>query len=247
MLRVEGVCKSYSKGGWFRKAQQQVLYDISFDWNQGECLGVIGESGSGKSTLGRLLLGIEKPNRGNITFAGKPVADRRTKTGGISAVFQDYTSSINPFFTVEQALLEPLKLAIGEQKIRESNMECLLVQVGLDASYLPKYPHELSGGEAQRVCIARALATEPACIVLDEAISSLDGSVQMQVLELLKSLRASHGMGYIFITHDIQAASYLCDRVMIFRSGQIEEMIQVERLGDVQSPYAQELLRKIMV
>ncbi|MFM1655755.1 ABC transporter ATP-binding protein [Brevibacillus sp. B_LB10_24] len=247
MLKVEGVCKSYKKGGWFSKAQQQVLYDISFEWKQGECLGVIGESGSGKSTLGRLLLGIEKPDRGEITYNGKSVSNRRSSRGGFSAVFQDYTSSINPFYTVEQSMLEPLKLAKEEPKLRESKMEGLLVQVGLDASYLPKYPHELSGGEAQRVCIARALSTEPACIVLDEAISSLDGSVQMQVLELLKSLRASHGMGYIFITHDIQAAAYLCDRVMIVKSGRIEEIALVERLSDVQSPYARELLRKIMV
>lgn len=247
MLRVEGVCKSYKKGGWFGKARQQVLYDISFAWKQGECLGIIGESGSGKSTLGRLLLGIEKPDRGTVTFNGKPVSDRKTRRGGISAVFQDYTSSINPFYTVEQAMLEPLKLAKVEPQLHKRKIESLLVQVGLDTSYLPKYPHELSGGEAQRVCIARAVSTEPACIVLDEAISALDGSVQMQVLELLKSLREAHGMGYVFITHDIQAAAYLCDRVMIVRGGRIEELVEVERLRDVQSPYARELLRKIMV
>ncbi|MGG1659102.1 ABC transporter ATP-binding protein [Brevibacillus sp. NRS-1366] len=247
MLKVEGVCKSYKKGGWFVKAWQQVLYDIGFEWKQGECLGIIGESGSGKSTLGRLLLGIEKPDRGAITFGGKPVSERSARRGGISAVFQDYTSSINPFYTVEQAMLEPLTLAKEEPKLRQSKIERLLVHVGLDASYLPKYPHELSGGEAQRVCIARAVSTEPACIVLDEAISSLDGSVQMQVLELLKGLRDTHRMGYIFITHDIQAAAYLCDRVMIIRSGRIEELIEVEHLSDVQSPYARELLRKIMV
>ncbi|MFP3390203.1 ABC transporter ATP-binding protein [Brevibacillus sp. SIMBA_040] len=246
MLIVDGVFKSYKKGGWFSSTQQQVLYDISFEWKRGECLGIIGESGSGKSTLGRLLLGIEKPDRGSIMLDGKPVSDYRTRRGGISAVFQDYTSSINPFYTVEQAMLEPLMLAKEKPELRKSKMEHLLVQVGLDASYLPKYPHELSGGEAQRVCIARAVSTEPACMVLDEAISSLDGSVQVQVLELLKSLRVTHGMGYIFITHDIQAAAYVCDRVMIVRNGRIEEIVGVERLGSVQSPYAKELLQKIM-
>ncbi|MEF3305721.1 ABC transporter ATP-binding protein [Paenibacillus sp. GYB003] len=247
MLKVEGVCKSYKQGGWFGKARRQVLYDIDFEWKRGECLGIIGESGCGKSTLGRLLLGIEKPDRGAITFAGKPVLDRGSRRGGISAVFQDYTSSINPFYTVEQALLEPLKLAKETRRSRRSKIERLLRQVGLDESYLPKYPHELSGGEAQRVCIARAVSTEPACIVLDEAISSLDGSVQMQVLELLKRLRETYGMGYIFITHDIQAAAYLCDRVMIVKSGRIEELVEVNRLSEVESPYARELLRKIMV
>lgn len=247
MLKVEDVCKSYRKGDWLGKARQQVLYDIGFEWKEGECLGIIGESGSGKSTLGRLLLGIEKPDQGAITFKGKPVSDRKTRRGGISAVFQDYTSSINPFYTVEQAMLEPLKLAKEVPQLRKSKIEHLLKQVGLDASYLLKYPHELSGGEAQRVCIARAVSTEPACIVLDEAISALDSSVQMQVLELLKSLRETHGMGYIFITHDIQAAAYLCNRIMIVRSGRIEELVEVERLNGVQSAYARELLRKIMV
>lgn len=247
LLKVDGVNKSYKKGGWFVKKWQQILHDISFEWKQGECLGIIGESGSGKSTLGRLLLGIEKPDQGSITFAGKPVAGRHARRGGISAVFQDYTSSINPFYTVEQAMLEPLTLAKEKPELRRSKMEHLLVQVGLDASYFPKYPHELSGGEAQRVCIARAISTEPACMVLDEAISSLDGSVQVQVLDLLKCLRVTHGMGYIFITHDIQAAAYLCDRVMIVKNGRIEELVDVERLSSVQSPYARELLQKIMV
>ena len=247
LLKVDGVYKSYKKGGWFSSTRQQVLCDISFEWKRGECLGIIGESGSGKSTLGRLLLGIEKPDRGSIMLDGKPVSDYRTRRGGISAVFQDYTSSINPFYTVEQAMLEPLTLAKEKPELRKSKMEHLLVQVGLDASYLPKYPHELSGGEAQRVCIARAISTEPACIVLDEAISSLDGSVQVQVLELLRSLRVKNGMGYIFITHDIQAAAYVCDRVMIVRNGRIEELVDVERLGSLQSSYARELLQKIMV
>lgn len=247
LLIVDGVFKSYKKGGWFSSTQQQVLYDISFEWKRGECLGIIGESGSGKSTLGRMLLGIEKPDRGSIMLDGKPVSDYRSRSGGITAVFQDYKSSINPFYTVEQAMLEPLTLAKEKPELRKSKMEHLLVQVGLDATYLSKYPHELSGGEAQRVCIARAVSTEPACIVLDEAISSLDGSVQVQVLELLKSLRVKHGMGYIFITHDIQAAAYVCDRIMIVRNGRIEEIVDVDRLGSVQSSYARELLRKIMV
>ena len=247
LLKVDGVCKSYKKGSWFSSARQQVLYDISFKWKTGECLGIIGESGSGKSTLGRLLLGLEKTDRGSIMLDGKSVSEYRSRSGGISAVFQDYTSSINPFYTVEQAMLEPLMLAREKAELRKSKIEHLLVQVGLDATYLPKYPHELSGGEAQRVCIARALSTEPACIVLDEAISSLDGSVQVQVLELLKSLRVTHCMGYIFITHDIQAAAYVCDRIMIVRNGRIEEIVDVDRLGSVQSSYARELLRKIMV
>ncbi|MFC0212145.1 ABC transporter ATP-binding protein [Paenibacillus chartarius] len=244
MLKVEDVNKSYRQNGWFSQVRRQVLRHIGFEWRKGESLGIIGESGSGKSTLGRLLLGIEKPDSGVIAFDGKPVSDRSSRRGAISAVFQDYTSSINPFFTVRQAILEPLRFA---GKASESfDIGKLLRQVGLDESYLPRYPHELSGGEAQRVCIARAVSVEPQCILLDEATSSLDGSVQMQVLELLKRLRTAYGMGYIFITHDIQAAAYLCDRMMILRHGEIVEIIKTAELKHVQSPYARELLRKVI-
>ncbi|MHA6480454.1 ABC transporter ATP-binding protein [Paenibacillus sp. strain BS8-2] len=244
MLKVEGVYQSYRRSGLLRKTSHDVLRNIGFEWEKGECLGIIGESGSGKSTLGRLLLGIDKPVRGSVTFDGKPIADRKTRRGAISAVFQDYTSSINPFYTVRQAILEPLRLRKDE--IESFDIGSLLREVGLDDSYLGRYPHELSGGEAQRVCIARAVASKPECIVLDEAISSLDGSVQMQVLELLRNLRETFGMGYIFITHDIQAAAYLCDRIMIIRAGEIEELVRTEELANVQSPYAQELLRRVI-
>jgi len=247
LLIVDHIEKSYKKGGLFSKEWKKVLTNISFDWKQGECLGIIGESGSGKSTLGRLLLGIEKPDRGSILWEGKRIDDRRTRSGNISAVFQDYTSSINPFYTVEQAMMEPLKLQKKlRREERQGKIDQLLRQVGLDSSYRTKYPHELSGGEAQRVCIARAVSTEPRCILLDEAISSLDGSVQIQVLELLKSLRRLYNMGYIFITHDIQAAAYICDRVMIIRNGQIEDIVSIEQLKDVQSPYARKLLQMII-
>ncbi|GIP18009.1 ABC transporter ATP-binding protein [Paenibacillus montaniterrae] len=247
MLKVEGVYKSYRQNGWLRKARQQVLHNISFDWQHGECLGIIGESGSGKSTLGRLLLGIEKPDQGRIVFNGRPVTERSVRRDAISAVFQDYTSSINPFYTVRQALMEPLTIARQAAPPSEDEIVKLLVQVGLDGSYLAKYPHQLSGGEAQRVCIARAVSTKPSCILLDEAVSSLDGSVQMQVLELLKELKDTLGVGYIFITHDIAAAAYLCDRMLIIKGGMIEELIETKHLKEVQSSYAKELLQKIIM
>ncbi|RTE11034.1 ABC transporter ATP-binding protein [Paenibacillus whitsoniae] len=246
MLSVDRVEKSYKKGGLFSRQRQIVLKNISFDCQQGECLGIIGESGSGKSTLGRLLLGIEKPDHGHVLFEGKRIEERRARLGNISAVFQDYTSSINPYYTVEQAMMEPLRLkGMAKQEIA-SKIDLLLYQVGLNPSYRSKYPHELSGGEAQRVCIARAVSTEPKCILLDEAISSLDGSVQIQVLELLRNLRQIYQMAFIFITHDIQAAAYICDRVMIVKDGQIEEMVRIEQLKDVQSAYSRKLLQMII-
>ena len=242
MLKVEGVDKFYRARGMFAGSKRQVLHNVSFECAQGECLGIIGESGSGKSTLGRILLGIEKPDRGTVTLEGRNVADRRTRAGALSAVFQNYRSSLNPYLTVEQAIMEPMKASGTERRGMEDKVRELLNLVGLPAGYGSKYPHELSGGEAQRVCIARAISTEPGCILLDEAVSSLDVSVQAQVLKLLKALKERSRTSYIFITHDIQAAAYLCDRMMIFREGQIEEMLETRHLGSVRSAYAQKLL-----
>ncbi|USK32086.1 ABC transporter ATP-binding protein [Bacillus sp. F19] len=246
MLKVDRVEKSYKKGGLFSAERQNVLKNVSLECRSGECLGIIGESGSGKSTLGRLMLGIEKPDRGTVLFNGMNVEDRRVRLGNISAVFQDYKSSINPFFTVEEAIMEPLKFQNKSRKENKDKIVNLLNQVGLPSSFRNKYPHELSGGEVQRVCIARAISTEPKCILLDEAISSLDVSVQTQVLELLKKLKRVYNISYVFITHDIQAAAYICDRVIIFRDGQIEEVVEIEHLKDVKSLYARKLLQSLI-
>lgn len=142
--------------------------------------------------------------------------------------------------------MEPLTARGPVRSGQDARVDRLLHQVGLNASYKTKYAHELSGGEAQRVCIARAIATEPKCIVLDEAISSLDVSVQIQVLRLLKELKDIYQMSYVFITHDIQAAAYICDRVLIFRSGKVEETIDVKQLKHVQSDYAKKLMEHLI-
>lgn len=246
MLKVDKVQKSYKKNGLFSSERQIVLKNVSLECRNGECLGIIGESGSGKSTLGRLMLGIEKPDCGTVLIDGMNVEDRRVRLGNISAVFQDYKSSINPFFTVEEAILEPLKIQNKSKKENIDKITTLLNQVGLPSSFRNKYSHELSGGEIQRVCIARAISTEPKCILLDEAISSLDVSVQIQVLELLKDLKRIYNMSYVFITHDIQAAAYICDRVIIFKDGQIEEIVAIEHLKDVKSVYARKLLKSLI-
>lgn len=238
MLTVDSIEKSYSSSGFFAAKPRQVLNNVSFSCGEGECLGIIGESGSGKSTLGRIILGLEKPDSGAVLIDGNNVLHRKEREGAISAVFQNYKSSINPYFTVEKAIMEP-----QTERMSRQALEHLLRQVGLDPSYRKKYPHELSGGEVQRVCIARAISTKPKYIVLDEAISSLDVSIQFQILNLLKELKDVYSTSYVFITHDIQAAAYICDRVIIFRNGQIEEMVDIELLKDVQSEYAKKLLQ----
>lgn len=247
MLTVRHVNKTYNNGGFFSNNRQPVLYDVSFEIHSGECLGIIGESGSGKSTLGRLIAGIEKPDSGEILFQGQNVWSREVRLGHISAVFQDYSSSINPFFTVLDAVSELLRTMGQHDKKELARMVVnLLEQVGLNAEYCGKLPHELSGGEAQRVCIARAISTGPQFLVLDEAISSLDASVQTQILNLLKELKEQYQMSYLFITHDIQAVAYLCDRVLFFHNGQVVEQSPVSRLSQVKNAYSKKLLSSVI-
>lgn len=247
MLSVEDVDKSYRLGGSFSSARRQVLKGVRFELRPGECLGIVGESGSGKSTLGRLLAGIEKPDRGGIRYEGMPIGDRKARAGNVGVVFQDCHSSLNPFYRVERAIAEPLHLQADKRSRTDggidARIDALLEQVGLNVSYRGKFPHELSGGEAQRVCIARAVSTNPKFLLLDEAVSSLDGTVQMQILALLKSLRNIYEAGYLFITHDLQAAAYLCDRILFLHEGRIVETVAVEQLKDARSSYAQKLLR----
>ena len=244
MLEVRNIYKTYKEPALFSSKRQQILSDVTFSMEEGRCLGIIGESGSGKSTLGRLILGIEKPDSGEITFEKKDVTKPRNRRGLISAVFQDYTSSISPNSTVYKTIHEAMD-AMSMHCDREIATE-LLKKVGLDETYLDKFPHELSGGQAQRVCIARAISIRPKFLLLDEAISSLDVSVQVQILDLLRKLRKDLNMSYLFITHDIQAAAYICDELIIFNSGKIIEQVPIEKIGQVQNDYSKRLLSAVI-
>ncbi len=240
----------------FGKERQTVLNGVSFKLNTGECLGIIGESGSGKSTLGKVILGLHKPEKGTVTIDGMKLYGKKYKTKNIkydiSVVFQDYVSSVNPRFTVMSALDEAINVHIintGEKldKINRRNMAIeLLNNVGLSESFLERYPHELSGGQLQRVCIARAVAIHPKVILLDEAVSSLDVSTQTQVMDYLIKLRKIYRFSYIFITHDLSTITYLCDRVLFFNNGNIiEEAKNIKNLNHVKTDYAKKLLNSI--
>ncbi len=244
MLDVMNINKSYKKAGLFSKKHQQVLRNVTFSMKSSDCLAIIGQSGSGKSTLARLILGIDQPSSGKIFLNGKDVRFHTNRLGKISAVFQDYTSSINPNMTVGQAIKEPMDV-IGKYH-DASIVENLLQQVGLHSGYLGRLPHELSGGEVQRVCIARAISTEPQLLILDEAVSSLDVSIQLQILELLKNIRKQHNMSYLFITHDIQAAAYICDRLIIFNDGCIIEQLPTADIGKAKAAYSKQLLNAVI-
>jgi len=245
MLNVSVIEKSYKRTHFFRSQKKPIIRDVHFDCHLNKTLGIIGESGSGKSTLARMILGIEKPDKGSVKLDGKPIHRRNTRENQISAVFQDYISSLHPFHTVQKLLYEVMTFSgeVSKDSLKEKSIQ-LLKEVGLSAAYLDKYPHMLSGGEAQRVAIARAIVLNPKYIILDEAISSLDMSIQTQILDLLIRLRESRELSYIFITHDIQVATYICDDLIIFKNGTIETQMTPQELYSTENTYARELIDK---
>lgn len=247
MLEVTNIYKSYHKGGFFSlKGRQEVLQGISFSVKAGECVGLIGESGSGKSTLSRLVLGLEKPDKGEVKVEGDGIATWRKKyPGQMSAVFQDYNTSANPRFTIEDIIREPLFTLQRKTELRALILE-LMDKVGLSAKLLTRYPHELSGGQLQRVCLARAISTRPRLMVLDEALSSLDVSIQVQILELLRDLKRDLHLTYLFIAHDLQTITYLCDQVLFLYQGKIVEQLPKGELSNAKNEYAKRLLTSVI-
>jgi ABC-type glutathione transport system ATPase component len=200
---------------------------------RGETLGLVGESGSGKSTLARLILRLTEPTGGAITYHGLDDIRRDCQI-----VFQDPQTSLNPRIRVGEAIREPIMIHKTDSKVGN-----LLEMVKLPRGYATRYPHELSGGERQRVGIARALASNPKFIVLDEPVSSLDVSVQAEVLMLLKELKRTIGLTYLFIAHDLSVIGFLSDRVAVMREGRIIELEPTEEvLKNPKDPYTRKLL-----
>ena len=256
MLEVNNVCVSFRSERQekiFGTARNQVLFDVSLKVSQGTCLGILGESGSGKSTLGRVICGLLKPDTGEVKIQDLSVYasrnGRKNLQKRLSVVFQDYTTSANPRFRVKEIIAEGLAARERNQKIRLDRLEetnHLLELVGLDPSYANRYPHELSGGQLQRVCIARAVACQPEIILFDEAISSLDAHTQVQIMDLLHDLKEKLGLTYIFITHDLTSVTYLCDDVLFLYHGRITEHIPVSRIAETKDDYARKLLASII-
>ena len=256
MLEVNNVCVSFRSERQekiFGTARNQVLFDVSLKVSQGTCLGILGESGSGKSTLGRVICGLLKPDIGEVKIQDVSVYasrnGRKNLQKRLSVVFQDYTTSANPRFRVKEIIAEGLAARERNQKIRLDRLEetnRLLELVGLDPSYANRYPHELSGGQLQRVCIARAVACQPEIILFDEAISSLDAHTQIQIMDLLHDLKEKLGLTYIFITHDLTSVTYFCDDVLFLYHGRITEHIPVSRIAETKDDYARKLLASII-
>lgn len=238
----------------FGHTRQQVLFDVSLTVKDGTCLGILGESGSGKSTMGRVLCGLLKPDSGEAVLDGVSVyasrAGRRNLQNKLSIVFQDYTTSTNPRFRIQDIIGEGLTVQErreGEKLDRKAETSRLLELVGLPADFADRFPHELSGGQLQRVCIARAVACKPEIILFDEAISSLDAHTQVQVMDLLRELKDRLGLTYIFITHDLTSITYLCDDVLFLYQGRVTEHLPVERISETKDEYARKLLGSIVV
>lgn len=244
MLTIERLSKSYGK--------QQTLSEVSFKVGAGEIVGLVGQSGSGKSTIAKCILGLERPDAGQMSWRGRSLAERavrRTASREIQAVFQDPRSSLNPRWTVRQLLSEPLDnwTPSEEGSARGARLTALLDRVTLSGNLLDRYPHELSTGQCQRLCVARALAPDPALLVLDEPLSALDVSVQARLIELLMELHRSAGIGYLLITHDFAVAGDLCEKIVVLNEGRVVETGHAASiLVHPTHTYTQGLLRDVL-
>jgi peptide/nickel transport system ATP-binding protein len=262
LLSVRDLKKYFPiRSGFFNKVVNHVkaVDGVSFDVWQGECLGLVGESGSGKTTVGRTLLRAYTPTGGSAHFQVRPGESVDLCTASkeqlrklrphMQMIFQDPYSSLNPRMTVADVVGEPLLIhGMKDRHERDNRVRELLMQVGLKETYLTRYPHAFSGGQRQRLGIARALALNPKLIVADEPVSALDVSVQAQVLNLLQDLQRKLGLTYIFVAHDLSVVKHICDRVAVMYCGQLVELAPVDALFDAPlHPYTEALLSAVPV
>jgi ABC-type glutathione transport system ATPase component len=250
LLEVSALAKSYRTGGTVVRAVQ----DLSFRLEEGASIGLVGESGSGKSTTARMLVGLEAPDSGRIVVQGTPLdlaargrRARRDRARAVQIVFQDPYLSLDPRVPVGAALDAVLRLhSDRDAPARRARTTELLDQVGLGPREADLLPRRLSGGQRQRVAIARALAVDPRVLVLDEAVSALDVSVQAQVLNLLGDIRRDTGIGLVFVSHDLAVVRYVCDEALVLHRGRVVEQGPTDALlSDPQDPYTRLLLSSL--
>ncbi len=233
------------------KAYIKAVDGVSFEMHRGETLGLVGESGSGKTTLGRSILHLLKPSGGEVFFNGENLAllagpAWKSIRKNLQVIFQDPYTSLNPRQPIGMAIAEPMRVhgILTTEKDRRARAMHLLVTVGLDAAHFWRFPAALSGGQRQRACIARALALEPSFLICDECVSSLDATVQAQVLDLLKDLQDNKGLTYLFISHDLAIVRQMSDRIAVMKDGKIIEMGPTEEVWNhPREEYTRQLLR----
>lgn len=243
-LKVENLAKTFPLKKMLlgpARAGVRAVRPMSFEVATGETLGVVGESGCGKSTLARMLVGLLDPTEGHIEIEGRMLDNANPAEFGklIQYVFQDPNSSLNPRKTIRQVMEAPLKRLHGMAKPdRDARISEIFAAVNLREEFLERYPHEFSGGQAQRIGIARALAANPRIMILDEPVSALDVSVQAQVLNLLADLKARYGLTYLFITHDLAVVEAVSDRIMVLYFGTVVEIGKAEGIfANPRHPY----------
>jgi oligopeptide/dipeptide ABC transporter ATP-binding protein len=252
LLQVTDLHKAFTVGGGLFGGGAKQLHavdGVSFDIHSGEVLSLVGESGCGKSTTGRLILRLLEPTSGEVSFNGenllKANATRlKALRREMQIIFQDPFASLNPRMRIRTILEEPLVVhRVGDAQSRQAKVAEMLTQVGLPGDVLERYPHEFSGGQRQRISIARALMLSPKLVIADEPVSSLDVSIQAQVINLIQDLRDAYGLSILFIAHDLNMVRHISDRVSVMYLGRIVEIGDVASVfSDPKHPYTRALL-----
>ncbi len=255
IIEICNITKEYcSKDTFFSKKSTMVtaMDNISMTLQKGEIFGLVGQSGSGKTTLGRLLLKLESPTKGIMKFHGKPINDIKGKElqayrSKVQMIFQDPYQSLNPHLSIAETIYEPLIVNnLGDRDTRKEKVIDTLNIVGLTPGkeYYDRFPHQLSGGQRQRVAIARAIVLDPEFIVADEPTSMLDATIAIQLFKLLQKIRKQYNMTFLFITHNLAAAKYLCHKIAVIHNGVIVETGTTDKvINNPQHPYTKRLIQ----